>query len=254
MRFWETPLRLIEVRPFRCRECGRRFYASISYAPDNLHDEAHSRPENEVRPEVNGASAGGLSIGGKWMLAYGVLTCLLIGVIAGVKFGTKLPSWHNWVDRSPSVPLTTGARNESTAGETSAFKPAPPSATARASLPNIKRGQLSALQEENGPPSAAVAIRAERPKLPSTVQSTITSDNVVKVRVQIDSSGKVLNATTASAMGPVATSLEDYALGAARRWRFRPALKSGRPVGSDKVLEFLFRPSDSPPAASNESH
>jgi TonB family protein len=254
IRFWETPLRLIHVRPFRCRECGHRFYASVSYGPPTVHDEVGTPRESQVPSEAIGASAGGLRIGGKWMLVYGLLTCLLIGAIVSLKFGTKLQNWRSWVDRSSSVPRTTEARKELTSSETSVFKPAPASATVRSSLANIKRGQPSPRQEQNGPSSAAVAIRAERPKLPGAVQSAITSDNVVEVRVQIDSSGKVTNATAVSAKGPVAMSLENYALEAARRWRFRPAQKSGRPVGSDKVLEFLFRPLDSASAPPNESH
>ena len=64
-------------------------------------------------------------------------------------------------------------------------------ATARSSVPNIEpRGHYSARQEGNGVSSAAVAIRAERPKLPANLESTIATDNIVEVQVQIDYSGK----------------------------------------------------------------
>jgi TonB family protein len=191
------------------------------------------------------------------MLVYLLLTFCLIGGIAGLKFGTKLPNWRTWSD----VRRAKEIQNELRPSEINAFKPAlvasigkSSDATERSSPPNIdpsppnnERGRLTSLQEDKGVSSAALAIRAERPKLPPSVQSTITSDNIVDVRVQIDNSGTVTSATAVSAKGPVANSLADYALEAARRWRFRPARDGGQPVESDRVLEFLFRPSDFSP-------
>jgi TonB family protein len=184
------------------------------------------------------------------MLVYLLLAFCLIGGIAGLKFLTKLPNWRTWGD----VRRANEIQNESRASEITAFKPAlvasigkSSDATERSSPPNIERDRLTSHQQDKGVSSAALAIRAERPKLPPSVQSTITSDNVVEVRVQIDNFGKVTSATAVSAKGPVANSLADYALEAARRWRFRPARAGDQPVESDSVLEFLFRPSERSP-------
>ena len=263
-RIWERPIRLIQVRPFRCNGCGRRFYASISYGQATVQDQAASPSKREFSSEVSSASAGGLRIAsGKWILVYGLLACCFIGAIASLRFGTKLPHWPARGDKSSLVNRASEAQNESVPSKISTFKPAmahPSSksvdtaATARSSVRNIEpRGHYSARQEGNGVSSAAVAIRAERPKLPANLESTIATDNIVEVQVQIDYSGKVISATTVSAKGPVATSLANYALESARRWRFRPARKNGKPVTSDRVLEFLFRASDSSSGTSNES-
>jgi len=80
--------------------------------------------------------------------------------------------------------------------------------------------------------------------LPSEIRSTISSDNAVDVDVRIDEWGKVISAVPVSTSGPVAQSLLPYAVQAAHGWRFRPARQNGAAVRSDKVLEFLFRPSD----------
>jgi TonB family protein len=194
------------------------------------------------------------------MLVYGVImSCLIIVATVSLKLGTKLPTWRTWSDITSSLfPRAIETHKESRASAIEALKPtlmvlppeksSPGAATTRSSTPSIARGHLTSRQENIGLSSSAVAVRAERPKLPANVQATITSDNIVEVRVHIDSTGKVTSATAVTNRGPVATSLADYALEAARRWRFRPARDSGKSVESDKVLEFLFRPTDfSPP-------
>ena len=293
-RFWEAPLRLIQVAPFRCRECEHRFYASISYGQYKVQGEAASLAEREFSSEVISASAGGLRVGSrKWMSVFGLLTtCLIIGAIVGLKLGTKLPNGNAWgYIKSSLFPRAIETQKESPATEFTSFKPAVPepsikssdvAATKRSSPPNLARGHLTSREESIGvappdryspgaatmrssPPniarghlisregsiglsSSAVAVRTERPRLPPNVQATITSDNVVEVRVQIDNSGTVTSAKVVSAKGPVANSLAHYALEAARRWRFQPARDSGQPIGSDRVLEFPFWPSDYSPA------
>jgi TonB family protein len=193
------------------------------------------------------------------MLVYGLLTsCLIIGAIVSLKLGTKLSTWRTWSDiRSSLFPRAIETHKESRASAIEALKPtllllpenySPEVPTTRSSTPNVARSHVAPRDENIGLSSSAVAVRAERPKLPANVQATITSDNIVEVRVHIDNSGKVTSATAVTNRGPVATSLADYALEAARHWRFRPAMDSGKSVESDKVLEFLFRPTDfSPP-------
>ncbi|HLG94862.1 MAG TPA: TonB family protein [Bryobacteraceae bacterium] len=72
----------------------------------------------------------------------------------------------------------------------------------------------------------------------------MSSDNVVNVEVEIDALGKVTGAQVVSTSGPMAASLAPLAVQAAKSWRFRPARQDGKPVRSNKVLQFLFRPSD----------
>jgi hypothetical protein len=102
-----------------------------------------------------------------------------------------------------------------------------------------------ALPEEQaaGAFQTAVPIRETRPEVPPELRSQIQSDNVVEVQVSISALGKVTAAKLASVRGPVAASLSKSALNAALAWQFRPATQNGEAVPSDKILEFLFRPS-----------
>jgi TonB family protein len=71
----------------------------------------------------------------------------------------------------------------------------------------------------------------------------IESDNVVDVQISISASGKVTAAKLGRRKGPVADALGKTAVSAALDWQFRPATQNGEAVSSDKILEFLFRPS-----------
>ena len=184
----------------------------------------------------------------KWML-YGILTCLLIGAIVS----TRLVHRTLNVERSSLMPATNKVPYESLEHEISSAKSSPVEAPQVTSDAMTKVPDSVQLAEPRTPvsregddqdSSSAEAIRALRPKVPVKIKSTITSDNTVEVRVRIDESGRVIGATPVSASGPIATSLVRCAVDAARRWRFRPARQNGKPVRSERVLEFLFRLSD----------
>ncbi len=96
----------------------------------------------------------------------------------------------------------------------------------------------------NQPPTQeAQPFTETQPTLPADLKARIDRDNVVGVQVEIDSAGKVVSAKSASAKGPLTESLADYAVRAALNWRFRPATRNGKPVWSQKTIEFLFRSS-----------
>jgi protein TonB len=90
---------------------------------------------------------------------------------------------------------------------------------------------------------AAVPIREVRPEIPAQLKPLVNSDNVVQILVHISNSGSVTDAKLGAMQGPSAGFLSKLALEAARSWRFRPATQDGQAVPSDKILEFLFRPS-----------
>jgi len=98
-------------------------------------------------------------------------------------------------------------------------------------------------EQASGSFQTAVPIRETRPEVPPELSSLIQSDNVVEVQVSISALGKVTAAKLASMKGPVSASLSKSALNAALAWQFRPATQNGEAVPSDKILEFLFRPS-----------
>jgi TonB family protein len=96
----------------------------------------------------------------------------------------------------------------------------------------------------DSPIQAAEAFSATQPDLPPDLKALISSDNVIGVQIEINTDGKVISAKLASEKGPAAESLAPLAVAAAWRWRFRPATQNGRPVHSEKTIEFLFRPSN----------
>jgi hypothetical protein len=242
-RFWERPFRLIFLRPYRCRDCEHRCYASIWL--DLAYHESRTSPERESSSAVSDASGKGLWTRRRtWILASGLATCLVIGGIASLKFGNKLPRWLS-VDEIRSSLFPRPNQNPTRNPKQSVLsKPPDVPATAGTSIANSEPSHPTARRDDVNDSSEPKAIRAVRPKLPAKVQSKVTSDNIVKVRVRIDRSGRVVGATAVSTEGPMARSLAGYALASARRWRFQPARNNGKPVGSQSVLEFLFRPSD----------
>jgi periplasmic protein TonB len=90
---------------------------------------------------------------------------------------------------------------------------------------------------------AAVPVREVRPAVPARLTQLVQSDNVVQVLVHISISGTVTDAKLGTMQGPAAVFLSKLALNAARDWHFQPAIQNGQAVASDKILEFLFRPS-----------
>lgn len=90
---------------------------------------------------------------------------------------------------------------------------------------------------------AAVPVRQVRPQIPADLRAMVHGDNVVEVLVHISDSGTVTTAKLGAVKGTSTGFLSKLALSAALNWQFRPATQNGKPVPSDKILEFLFRPS-----------
>ena len=251
-RAWERPLRLLSLRPYRCRDCDHRQYGFILHpaaVEHPSHSFSYSQSPSCVADATEGAARRGHSR--KWLLIYGLLTVVFIGAIVSLRVSalqhhhssTPTPSS---VVRPPNKTHGEPTQNETPAVNSNLTK-APQTTTdaagnSHAFIQSAEPRSSVSHQEDD---RAAEAIRAPRPKIPSEIQSTITTDNTVAVRVRIDPSGSVVEATPVSASGTVAKSLVGYALTSARQWRFHPARRNGKPVGSERVLEFLFRPSGS---------
>jgi TonB family protein len=268
-RIWERPLRLLLLRPYRCRECLHRHYASI-WPHGGFQDRLHSLFERQSSPGLTHATDGTVSIGTgrKWMLVYVLLIGLSIVAVASLRIRPGLLN-NVSLQRTESSPVTStaGRQQESQGHEAAAFNsptsaggpqrsaeispvrhaskvPTDLDANAAVSVQSLEQPRSPSTHQDVIASSSAEAIWAQRPKLPPEIKAMITSDNVVEVRVRINAAGKVTDATALFARGPVAPSLVRYARDTARRWRFRPARKSGKPVPCDKVIEFLFRASD----------
>jgi protein TonB len=84
---------------------------------------------------------------------------------------------------------------------------------------------------------AAVLERVE-PDVSPSARHTIQGKIKVAVRVAVDPSGKVSDATLTSA-GP-SRYFANKALQAAQRWKFKPAEVGGQPAASLWLLRFQF--------------
>jgi protein TonB len=82
------------------------------------------------------------------------------------------------------------------------------------------------------------ALREVRPELPRFVAETLSGDQRVELRAEIDSGGRVTD------VEPLTRGVNPWLTGAAntalRQWRFEPALSKGRPVASRVVVTFRF--------------
>ena len=252
-RMWERPLRILLLRPYRCRHCGHRQFAWIRGQQAVIRHESPSLSITQI-PLERHATMGSVRVG-KWILIYGLLACLLAAGIFNARSGNALRIRHAFESaRLFLIPPPKQSSDDPPAHEISSTAelpavevPSPHNEAVTTPPDSIQSAEphASASREESAKgSSSAEAMRAPRPSVPAKIKSTITSDNTIDVRVRIDKSGRVIEATPVSASGPVATSLVRYALNTARRWRFRPARQKGKPVPSETVLEFLFRPSE----------
>jgi TonB family protein len=79
-------------------------------------------------------------------------------------------------------------------------------------------------------------------QIPAGIRPKAPVDARVQVIVAIDEQGNVTRAEVASTKGRGARLLEKEALAAARRARFRPAREGDRPVESQMILTYFFKP------------
>jgi TonB family protein len=88
------------------------------------------------------------------------------------------------------------------------------------------------VQEYSAPPRA---IRQVAPVVREALRQSITGEIVVRVRVQVDSNGRVISAESVTQGRPVADALAATAVAAVKQWEFEPA----RP--GQTILSFAFR-------------
>lgn len=217
----------------------------------NLKVTVSNGPEIEEQIRVLGADAG------EPQLAHPVIQPRRIGEAArDYAGGGQIPG----TQQAPARPATRQFQPPTT----SAVRPAPASEVA---LPEVKLPTSSAPQiprldavapppaapapaptqtEARVPPGLAVVTRTEaspRRTVPAAWPRNAARSNPVeiKIRVQIDTSGRVVGAT------PLQRTVANFpfvdaALTAARMWTFSPANENGKPVPAESVLTFKFNP------------
>jgi TonB family protein len=141
----------------------------------------------------------------------------------------------------PSSPVQTPPQQTVPAASQSlqVFSQKRPAASNPARLPTPARSALSATTTSSGVVPGKV-VQQVLPAAPQKARDTIQGKVRVSVKVHVDESGSVTEATFGSA-GP-SQYFADRALEAAQLWRFAPAKMDGRNVPSEWVLRFEIDP------------
>jgi TonB family protein len=106
-------------------------------------------------------------------------------------------------------------------------------------VPATQAPEASARQTAAGETAKGAVAERTMPAVASFARATIHGTVSVAVRVHVDASGQVTEATFKSA-GP-SKYFGRVALDAARGWKFKPAVSAGRPVASVWTVHFKFR-------------
>jgi TonB family protein len=134
---------------------------------------------------------------------------------------------------APPVSAPAPVEQAQTAIELSRSNP-PASQTGASSLPTYE---------------APVPLRKPTVWVPPFVRSMMRAEVAVPVTVMIDANGKVTEARVARQSSSVGSYLSSIARRAAEQWKFKPALRSGKPVATEFTLLFRFNPGSGTTAA-----
>jgi protein TonB len=101
----------------------------------------------------------------------------------------------------------------------------------------------------SGPPKTSgtrqytepVALVQVTPRLDSTIRGVLVNDVEIEVKLQIDATGRVVQAQAIHTETGLREHMERAAVEAAMRWRFKPASIDGTAVPSVTVVKFVFR-------------
>jgi TonB family protein len=111
--------------------------------------------------------------------------------------------------------------------------PPPPDASAGGAQP-----VAAAAKPAYTPP---VALSQVVPRVDGTVRALIVREVQVDTVLHIDENGVVTRATVMNPGSGFRSHLDEAAVAAAMRWRFRPAQMNGRNVASVQTVKFVFR-------------
>jgi TonB family protein len=83
-------------------------------------------------------------------------------------------------------------------------------------------------------------VRRTTPRVPSEIARDLTSEVLVALKLKVDNTGRVSSVELISHGGDRA--LVQLAGDAAYEWQFQPAQMKDRPVSSEVIAHFRFRP------------
>jgi protein TonB len=126
-----------------------------------------------------------------------------------------------------------------TLGPPSAPQPAKPTSQPGNSQAPERQLQAAATPVQNVVMTPPVPVRQVSPILPEVLRRAVYRPQVIEVTVYVDEAGSVTSAYTSKYSG-LAGHLANFAVAAARSWRFRPALRDGQPVPGNYLIRFSF--------------
>jgi TonB family protein len=171
-----------------------------------------------------------------------------VGTAAAVTLSFAIPGlqrqWSRYtaVESMPAIEVKSPAPPALPVTKPADLKPVAPKAVE----PKAVEAKVEQPNAEQAAKPAKSPQRFEGPQIPlaipSDVRTKVPEEARVQVIVAIDEQGNVTNAEVASIEGRGARLLKNEALEAARHSRFRPAREGDRPVESQMVLTYLFKP------------
>jgi len=191
------------------------------------------------------------------VMSYVIALLVLIAIIVVLRMrnqGTSTPSKDATEQSSPetSTQPATPSAGEPSAPETPSTKPPAPSSSQQ-SVPDAPAAQSPAPIPKPVPAASSVlsapapqvsssqpeVVERVMPDVPPRASATINGTVQVKVRVAVDASGNVADASLESP-GP-SKFFANLALQAARKWRFKPTQAGSSAAPSAWILHFEFR-------------
>ncbi len=179
------------------------------------------RPKTDARPQKVFAKR-------RYIVAAGAVALALAVILAGLKLANRHRAGPN--PGQNQVARSTGPLTRSNGGKQQSSR------GARPPLPALRSG--AALKTPAGSVVQGGVRQKVLPQVPRSAMDTIRGTVRVIVKVAVDPSGNVAEATLDSP-GP-SKYFAGLALEAARQWKFRPAEVNGRRVSKDWLLQFDF--------------
>jgi TonB family protein len=209
----------------------------LSIARESLHRQVKRRcsiadikawrPPQQPSPAPVAAPASSTTSNSfRWRIAVPVALALVaVLVLVGQKLLAPhgvTPAAQPATQSEPSTPAPVAPRPAS-----------PPAAPSKQPVSSAKPSSISPTSVSQGD-----VIHQVIPEVPQSASNTITGRIKVKVRVEVDASGKVANATLTTP-GP-SKYFANLALNASQKWEFAAPQSNGQPTSSTWTLLFEF--------------
>jgi TonB family protein len=220
------------VRPCLCRDPSRRW--TIAEVAARVKSGFALAPELIPVARQNGSTSR------RYVVPIAAIVIAGL-IIAGVKLNSRHPQSQQISSTTPA-PQQTESQPDQTAIVPKSREAASTAKQGKVSRPATPAEPLESTPQPKTSTGSVIkggVIEQVLPNVPSSASDTITGTVRVRVRIAVDSTGNVTDATLDST-GP-SKYFANQALRAARRWKFKPPQKDGMDVASEWLLNFSFK-------------